>query len=303
MNKGKTEQQQLFDTGTGSEQAVFINPLTDFGFKKVFGEEEVAIEFLNDIVAPEEKITEIRYCPTEQLGDWETSRKAVFDLVCSNEKGESFLVEMQKAKQEFIADRLLFYSTFLIRNQAPKGKWDFELKAVYVVSVLDFVLFEEEEDKSRIINKVRLFRENVSTPFSKKLTFVFVELPKFNKPIEAVTGKMEYWLFCLRNLMRLQEVPEAIQEQVFIRLFEIARINKLTPEEMEAYQKSVLEYDDIVEALKYERKLSEARGEAEKAVEVTLNAKNKGFSVEEIACLTNLTAEQVQEILQKHNNR
>ncbi|MDR2041658.1 MAG: Rpn family recombination-promoting nuclease/putative transposase, partial [Tannerella sp.] len=123
---------------------VFLNPLTDFGFKRIFGDRELMIDFLNEVIQ-DVYIQNVKYKPTEQLGDWDKERKAVFDLLCTNEKGEYFLVEMQHARQRYFADRMLFYSSYLIRNQAPRKKdWNFELKAVYVVSVLDFVLAEEK---------------------------------------------------------------------------------------------------------------------------------------------------------------
>ncbi|MDR3188558.1 MAG: Rpn family recombination-promoting nuclease/putative transposase, partial [Prevotellaceae bacterium] len=241
------------------ENAVYINPLTDFGFKKVFGDKELLIAFLNDIVMPEEKITDVSYWPTEQLGDWESERKAVYDLLCTNAKGESFLVEMQRARQEFFMDRLLFYSSFLIRNQAPKGKWNFQLKAVFVVSLLNFRLHEDDDD-TRIVSKVCLAEEDAHIKFSDKLRFILIELPKFQKKAEELKTNTDVWFFCLKNLKRLQDVPPEVEGRIFRRLFEVAQIKKLTPKEMEAYQKSVLEYDDIVDALDFERRQSEKRG-------------------------------------------
>ncbi|MDR3367314.1 MAG: Rpn family recombination-promoting nuclease/putative transposase, partial [Prevotellaceae bacterium] len=244
------------------EGTVYINPLTDFGFKKVFGDKELLIAFLNDIIMPEEKITDISYCPTEQLGDWESERKAVYDLLCTNDKGESFLVEMQRARQEFFMDRLLFYSSFLIRNQAPKGRWNFRLKAVYVVSLLNFVLYGAEADRHRIVSKVYLTEEATHAKFSEKLRFILIELPKFQKQQASdLQSNTDIWLFCLKNINRLQDVPAEVEGRIFRRLFEIAQIKKLTPKEMKAYHKSVLEYDDIVDALAFERKQSEERGE------------------------------------------
>ncbi|MDR2814016.1 MAG: Rpn family recombination-promoting nuclease/putative transposase [Prevotellaceae bacterium] len=223
-----------------TKEAVYINPLTDFGFKKVFGDKELLIAFLNDIVMPENRITDVSYCPTEQLGDWESERKAVYDLLCTNEKGEAFLVEMQRAPQKFFADRLLFYSSFLIRNQAPKGTWNFQLKAVYVVSLLNFILYEEKADECRIVSKVYLTEEAARAKFSDKLNFILIELPKFRKKLNELESNTDRWLYCLKHLTELRKVPPEVEGRIFRRLFEIAQIKKLTRKEMETYHKSVL---------------------------------------------------------------
>ncbi|MDR3340038.1 MAG: Rpn family recombination-promoting nuclease/putative transposase, partial [Candidatus Symbiothrix sp.] len=163
-------------------EATYINPLTDFGFKLLFSEEknkEFLIDFLNEIIEEEGCITDIEYQPTFQLGNAEQNRKAVFDIFCKNEKGEYFIVEMQKAKQPYFVDRSLFYSTCPVQNQAPQGAWNFQLKAVYTVALLDFVLFEEAEDEDYCIEHIYLMRDRTKTRYSKKLNFIFVELPKF----------------------------------------------------------------------------------------------------------------------------
>jgi predicted transposase/invertase (TIGR01784 family) len=98
-----------------------LNPLTDFGFKRIFGDRELMTDFLNEIIQ-DVRVRSVEYKPTEQLGDWDTARKAVFDLLCTDEKGEYFLVEMQKVWQRYFVDRTLFYSSFLIRNQRPGRK-------------------------------------------------------------------------------------------------------------------------------------------------------------------------------------
>ncbi|MCL1850580.1 MAG: Rpn family recombination-promoting nuclease/putative transposase, partial [Bacteroidetes bacterium] len=118
----------------------YIDPFTDFGFKKLFGEEcnkDLLLDFLNELLYEEQgRIVSISYLKSEKLGALESARKAVFDLYCENEKGEKFIVELQKSKQQFFKDRTLYYSTFPITEQAPPNDWNFELKAVYTIAIL-----------------------------------------------------------------------------------------------------------------------------------------------------------------------
>ncbi|MFV0345492.1 MAG: Rpn family recombination-promoting nuclease/putative transposase, partial [Bacteroidales bacterium] len=112
----------------------YINPLTDFGFKKLFGTEvnkDLLIDFLNQLLPEYHRIKDLTYRQNEHLPHTEVDRKAVFDIYCESESGEKFIVEMQKAKQNFFKDRSVFYATFPIQEQAHKGEWNFKLAAVY----------------------------------------------------------------------------------------------------------------------------------------------------------------------------
>lgn len=93
----------------------YINPFTDFGFKKIFGEElnkDLLIDFLNELLKGEQFIKDLNYKKTEYLGNTEIDRKAIFDLYCENDKGEKFIVEIQKTKQRYFKDRTVYYSVF-----------------------------------------------------------------------------------------------------------------------------------------------------------------------------------------------
>ena len=106
-------------------KAKFINPFTDFGFKKIFGEEAskpLLLDFLNSLLPESDKIVDLTFKNNEQLGETDANRRAVYDIYCENEKGEKFIVELQKAKQNYFRERTLYYATFPIREQAEKGQ-------------------------------------------------------------------------------------------------------------------------------------------------------------------------------------
>ncbi|MDR3338886.1 MAG: Rpn family recombination-promoting nuclease/putative transposase, partial [Candidatus Symbiothrix sp.] len=227
-------------------KSVYVNPLTDFGFNRVFAQEEnkdLLIHFLNTILEQEKHITDIEYLPENQFGYLEKERKAVFDIFCKNKDGERFIVEMQRARQEYFVDRSLFYSAFPILKQAPKGKWNFQLKAVYTVAILDFVLFDEEKDDMEYyLEKISLTRERTKKKYSDKLNLIFVELPKFTKKETELRTDADYWLYSLKHAGQLNLQPAEIRGTIFDKLFETLQINLLTEGEMETYEKSVLEY-------------------------------------------------------------
>ena len=113
-------------------KAKYLNPFTDFGFKKIFGEEAskpLLLDFLNALLPISDKIVDLTFKNNEQLGQTDLDRKAIYDIYCENEKGEKFIVELQKAKQNYFKERTIYYSTFPIREQAEKGEWNYNLKA------------------------------------------------------------------------------------------------------------------------------------------------------------------------------
>ena len=80
----------------------YVNPYTDFGFKKLFGTEinkDLLISFINSLLHGREVVKDLTYLNTEHLGISETDRKAVFDVYCENEKGEKILVETTVTKK------------------------------------------------------------------------------------------------------------------------------------------------------------------------------------------------------------
>jgi predicted transposase/invertase (TIGR01784 family) len=152
----------------------YINPFTDFGFKKLFGEEankDLLIDFLNEVLQQSDKIKNLNFLKNEHLGNTPADRRAIFDLYCESESGEKFIVELQKAKQQFFKERSLYYATFAIQEQAAVGDWNFDLKAVYSISIMDFVF--EGTEKNNFRHDVQLIETSTQKVFNDKLRFVY----------------------------------------------------------------------------------------------------------------------------------
>lgn len=218
----------------------YIDPCTDFGFKKLFGTElnkELLISFLSALLPDQQDIVDIRYLNTEHLPDQKGDRRSVFDVYCENSRGEKFLVEMQRGMQRFFKERSLYYSTFPIREQAEIGDdWHYKLKAVYVIGILHFSFDDSDECYH---TEVKLMNTRTKKVFYDKLTFVFLELPKFHKTESELKTMFDKWVYVLRNLAGLMERPAALQERVFTRLFKAAEIASFTRSEVAAYEDSL----------------------------------------------------------------
>jgi predicted transposase/invertase (TIGR01784 family) len=267
----------------------YINPFTDYGFKKLFGEEpnkDLLLDFLNELLKEEQgQIIDLTFMKTEFLGATEVDRKAIFDLYCENEKGEKFIVELQKSKQNFFKDRTVYYSTFPIREQSKKADWDYELKAVYTIAILDFVFDSDKGEREKFRYDVKLTDIETKKVFYDKLTFIYLEMPKFNKTIEELETRFDKWLFVLRNLNKLERIPEKLKERIFDKLFETAEIAKFTQDQVRSYEDSLKYYRDLKNSLDTARD----EGKIEGKIEVAKSLLKNGLSIDLIVKSTGLT--------------
>ena len=278
----------------------YINPFTDYGFKRLFGEEpnkDLLLDFLNELLKNEQgRIIELTYLKSDKLGSSEEDRRAVFDLYCQNERGEKFIVELQKTKQKFFKDRTVYYSTFPIREQALKGSdWSFELKAVYTIAILDFVFDEDKSEPDKFRYDVKLTDIETCQVFYDKLTFVYLEMPKFGKTVEELKTRFEKWMYVIRNLNKLDRIPEELREGIFKKLFEVAEIARFSPEEVQAYEDSLKSYRDLKNSM--DTAFEEGREEEKR--QVVKNSIKAGLEIDIIANITGLTPEEIEKIIKE----
>lgn len=251
----------------GPNKGRYINLLTDFGFKRLFGTEPnkaLLIDFLNVILPAEHQVKDLSYRNSEHVGNTPIDRKAVFDIYCESETGERFIVEIQKAKQNYFKDRSVYYSTFPIQEQAEKGDWNYKLSPVYMVGVLDFI-FDDHKDDPTILHRVELKNQRGDV-FYDKLKFIYLELPKFKKTVDQLSNHFEKWLFLLKHLSDLEERPQALQEGIFGRLFEVAELANFSPAERDDYENSLKYYRDLKNVVDTSREEGREEGREEERI-------------------------------------
>jgi predicted transposase/invertase (TIGR01784 family) len=285
----------------------YVNPYTDFGFKKLFGTElnkDLLISLLNALFdrsaqqspgEPKQVVKDLRYLPTEKMASF-GQRRAVFDVYCEGENGEKFIVEMQQASQDFFKDRSVFYSAFPIVEQGRTGDWDFHLNDVYTIGILNFIFPGDEYDKDCFHHEVKLIDVEDKHVFYDKLTYVYLEMPKFNKTEDELVSMYDKWLFVLKNLSRLFERPAALQERVFTRLFEQAEIARFTPDESRIYEESLKQYRDMHNVVNSAKREGENKGRKDAKHEDARKMIAKGYPITEIADITGLSPEEIEKL-------
>ena len=206
-------------------KAKYINPFTDFGFKRIFGEEAsklILIDFLNSLL-PESDIVDLAFKDKEKLGQRNEERKAVYDIYCETSTGEKIIVELQRAKQKYFKDRTIYYSSFPIQEQAERGDWDFRLKSVYCVGILDFKFEDEQQNIGEVIHTVQL-KDQHNQVFYDKLKFVYLEMPHFLKSDTELDTRLDKWLYFIKYLEDFQNIPAVFNDEIFEQAFEKAEI-------------------------------------------------------------------------------
>ncbi|MCE7986334.1 MAG: Rpn family recombination-promoting nuclease/putative transposase [Caldilinea sp. CFX5] len=294
----------------------YIDPKTDFGFKRLFAQEDskdILKQFLFDVLKLAHPIEELTYIPNEQLPQGADERIGVYDVYCKDILGQRFVVEMQRGSQTFIRDRVLYYSTFPIIHQAKKGTtWAFELIPIYCIAILNFAIDEGKE----YLRRVQLMDIKAKSVFYDKLTYVYIELPKFGKEPGELTEAVDKWVYLLKYMPELQDIPAELANEPFTHAFEIAESAALSPKERILYEASLKSardaYAEIVSARQKgweegmekgkeegreegrEEGLSEGRRLQTEALARTMA--ERGLAIALIAEMTGLTEAQIKQL-------
>ena len=279
-------------------KAKYVNPFTDFGFKKIFGEEAskpMLIDFLTNLL-PESNIVDLTFKDKDQNGNTEDDRKAVYDIYCENSFGEKIIVELQKVKQNYFKDRTVYYATFPIQDQAEKGNWNYQLKFVYCIGILDFKFDDKvESGKGEVIHTVQLKDQN-NQIFYEKLKFVYLEMPHFVKEQHELETRLDKWLYFIKHLEDFQNIPEIFNDSIFIQAFEKAEIAKYNADEMYDYQQSLKVFRDNKNTFDYAKETAFDEGLTEGIIKVAKALKQNGVPMDIIIKTTGLSENEINEL-------
>jgi predicted transposase/invertase (TIGR01784 family) len=277
----------------------YIDPTTDFGFKRIFGQHsspesmEILKAFLFDLLSLPHPIKNLTFMPTEQIPQLVTERISIFDVYCIDEMGNQFIVEMQRNRKSFFKERTLYYSTFPITNQVRKGYAEgspFKLLPIYVTSILNFTIGIAHP---KYIHRYQIMDTETCEVFTNTLNFIFVELPKFQKTPEQLETGTDRWLYLLRHMHDLYDIPEPLRDNPYQLTFRLAEESILSEAEWHLYHGSLKTAYDEMEM--YNTGLNEGlqQGEKQGKREVAQKLLEKGLLPADIADLTGLSLEDI----------
>ena len=283
----------------------YIDPLVDFAFKKLFGNEpnkDLLIAFLNEVFRGRKHIIDLVYNRNEHPGDLTHEGAAIFDLLCTGESGEQFIIEVQRGRQGNFKERALFYTARLISDQAPKGKrseWAYNLTEVYLIALLeDFTLAISPSGK--YLHDICLCNIDNGEIFYDKLGYTYIELSKFVKTDAELETDLDKWLYMLKNMSRMDKIPVYLRKPIFERLFSIAEYSNLSKEEKTMYDSNLKYKWDNKNVLDYAVSTAEAKGiekgEHQRSLDIALELKKEGLTIEFIAKTTKLSIEEIENL-------
>lgn len=287
----------------------FINPFTDVGFKRIFGQEvskPVLIAFLNMLLEGERSIVDVKFLDKEQLGLSGGDRSLIYDIFCETENGEHIIVEMQNKYQPYFKKRSIYYLSRSIVEQGERGnEWNYDIKAVYLVAFLNFKLCDISDEFRTDVALMDMKRRTV---FSDKVRLVYLQLPYFTKEADECENVFERFIYVLKHMDVLQRMPWLAQDAVFKKLSEIAEVASLSKEERRRYDESLRHYRDTIVVMEgqyeqgekkgLEKGLAEGvkKGQRQKAIEVARSLKEMKLSIDDIAKATGLKQEDIEKL-------
>lgn len=285
--------------------AKFINPFTDVGFKRIFGQEiskPVLIAFLNALLDGERKIVDLQYLDKEQPGETFDNRSLIYDVYCKLDNDDYIIVEMQNKSQPFFKNRSIYYiSRSISRQGEPGNDWVYDVKAVYIIALLNF---HRDDISKEFRTDVALMDMKHKTLFSDKMRLVYLQLPYFTKELDECETLFEKLIYVLKHMDVLQRMPWLAQDAVFQKLASIADVASLTQQERIAYDENLRIYRDNIAV--YEGQYleglekGEAKGRAEGRVEALMeNArrmKADGMATDLIAKYTGLSVNEIEQL-------
>lgn len=287
----KTNASPIPDFPQERQAGHYMNPFTDMGFKRIFGQEankELLLDFLNELFAGEEHITDLKFLDKEMLRGNNHPRGIIYDIFCRTADGNYLIIEMQNSEQDFYPERTLFYVGRTFSMQGESGHfWNFgKLAAVYSINFLNFVLL------GKFRSDILLMDRDTHQTFSDKERIVLLELPLFRKTEQECQTDFERWIYILKHMETLQDIPFQPMNAIFKRLAEVTNIESLTPDERYQYETDLKAYRDY----KAQMDCAARKGFEKANLRNAKAMKEKGFPVNDIADITGLSIEEIEKL-------
>ena len=307
-----------------------LNPFVDWGFKYLFGTDKSKknlIGFLNFLLGLNDPIVDLKYLNNESIPMDKDGRECIFDILCEDEKGEKYLIEMQNAGIGYMQNRMVYYACRLIDHMGEKGsEWHYDLKKVYSICIMNYTY----EQNPVLRRDFKLCEPGTTNLLSDKLNFIMLQLPCLKKEdieeCDSFYEKLLYLLIQMKEGMKtIEELKQEVYEhgfnehirEVFLGVLEDADVASLSPKEKLIYDASLKRYRDNHACLDYaietgikqgiqkgiEKGIEQGiqqgieqgieQGMDKKSLEIAKKMKDKGEDYHTISEYTGLSAEQI----------
>ena len=309
-NETMTEKESRQQLIAAELDVKFIDLKRDFAFKWMFGTEghEELLLMLVDSLLPEKHIRSVRLGTQEQEPDREDAQGGIYDIHCETDDGSSLTIEMQVYPQKDFNDRMVFYSSFPIRNRVGQGitgelpysPMRYKLPHIYVIGILDFELYEIGESTKTIRHFSIREDDGNNDQFTDSIHYVTVELPKFRKDPSALKTLQDFMLFAIKNSGTMKEIPKEFYGKGFDKFFEMCSFASMSEDmQMKYVRRMMAEWDregQLATAIMDGEERGEARGRAEERAAIAQKMKAMGMEPDVISRLSGLTLDQIAQL-------
>ncbi len=272
----------------------FVDIKNDIAFRKIFGNEnkkEILISFLNAVLGftGDKKIVSITLLNPFQLPELVHYKTTVIDVKATDQSGHYYIIEMQVADKGNFAKRIELYTSRACTMQIGQGNDYHLIKPVIFIGILNFNFMDSPKYVTRHIICDPETKEQKLTDFE----YYFIELLKFKKNLQGCETLIDKWLYFIKNAEKLEVVPDKIDDDGLAKAYQDANKMNWTPEELDMYDYAKMRERDAVE----EQNKAYQKGVEDEKIETVKRFFKNGVSIEIIAISTELTLEQVKEIL------
>jgi predicted transposase/invertase (TIGR01784 family) len=303
----------------------YADPKNDLVFKKLFGEEknkDLLIDFINKVL-PTKHVKDIEYLQTNLDPDVRIKKQSILDVLCTDENGSKYIIEMQNAREKGFEKRAVYYASKTYANQMDKGGKYADLKEVIFIAITDFTMFPSKEDYFSIhnIRDIKTIENDL-----KDFNFAFIELPKFKPKDQERESGIELWCDLFKYAADRKEITTT--DPIITKAYHTLEMSNWSQQDLidyEAYQKILLDNqarEDFVrdEGVKIgiEKGLQEGvkigiekglhegvnigiekglqEGRKDEKIEIARKMLKKGLDIDNIIDITGLTRDEIENI-------
>jgi predicted transposase/invertase (TIGR01784 family) len=225
----------------------FINPKTDFAFKRIFGSSEstnILKSFLNALMYEGQPIIEDLEIIDPALAPQVSGLKDTYlDVKAKINDGQTVIIEMQVLNVASFAKRVIYNAAKTYATQLGRGEGYSKLKSVLALTITDFEMFPDDPDViSHFVFKQTKRFFDYPDP---EIELFFVELPKFKKTLQELETVTDKWIYFMKNAPSLEMMPENMSAVTEIKeAFAIANEANLSRAELEDLEKREMVLED-----------------------------------------------------------
>ena len=278
----------------------FVDVKNDVAFRKIFGNEakkEILISFLNAVLGLEDldKIKNVVFIDPYQLPRIRGEKASIIDVRAKDNRGRSFIIEMQVAEKDGFGKRIQFYTSKEYSSQINRGDDYTKLKPVFFIGILDFSFFPG----TNYLSKHIIVDEETGICTLDDIKFRFIELKKFNKKENELTTIIDKWTYFIKKAEKLEVVPGNIGDEGLLAAYEEAKKHNWTKTEYDAYIYAGMREQDTKGELSFAERKGIEKGIEQQLRNSVIGLYENDVPINIIALSLKITEEIVKQIIEE----